>query len=242
MKNDYLFGISLIKVFEKNMLTYDDFLILSSKSYTDAVQSLIKRGYLRADKSPENSILEKEFRILRKLEELKITIPGTFFLENDFVNIKAAAKAIYYGVKYKIPVKTPSSEKSRNLDEKYKKGYRDKYTDFLEASVRLLKSGTDCDEYIKDKLLETGLEISDNDYFRNWFRLIHSLKNRDTENENIKIAYLKSHRHNVFGIAPVFGYYYGMITELRNVRTVLSGKKAGATEKDIRERLCNTYV
>ncbi len=243
MKDDYLFAVSRVRVFEKKMLTYSDFLSLASKkTYTEVVDELVKRGYLKPGVSPKETLSQKEIELGKALKSSGIYIPNVFFLENDFFNIEATAKAVYKGINPEPLLKNPSSEKSRNLHHKNKRASNDKYTVFFKKALQLLTMGESCEEYIKNKLTETGVENSKNKYFVDWFSLIHRLKTPDVKNENIKIDYLKSHKYDTFSIAPIFGFYYGSLIEFRNIRTVLSGKKAGATKADITERLCNTYV
>ena len=76
MKDDILFGISLVRVFENEMLTYNDFVSLAAKSgYREVFEELVRRGHLKQGIAAEKALKEKEIELLNKLMNLKIHIP-----------------------------------------------------------------------------------------------------------------------------------------------------------------------
>ena len=48
---------------------------------------------------------------------------------------------------------------------------------------------------------------------------------------------VKKSRYEFFGFAPVCGYYYSMLAEIKTVKTILSCKESGFSEDLIRERV-----
>lgn len=53
---------------------------------------------------------------------------------------------------------------------------------------------------------------------------------------------IRKDKDNPFGIAALVGYYYAVRTEVLNVRIILSAKKNGMPEENIRERMRVLYV
>lgn len=77
---------------------------------------------------------------------------------------------------------------------------------------------------------------------RTWYSLINKLKSNNKKEENKKIEFLKTKKADVFGLYPIFAYHYAFLSEIRNIRIILTGKRLGVPYKDIEERLCITYV
>ncbi|MBQ7974479.1 MAG: V-type ATPase subunit [Clostridia bacterium] len=247
MNDSYLFGVSAVRVYETKMLTFNDFLNLAGRnSYNEVSEELKRRGYIKPGKySVEEALKHKEKELTDKLLKAGIRIPDVFFLENDFYNIELTVKCIYAGLEPEHLLKELSNPESRSLFKQLKNGSQGKYTHIANHGLSLLNEDGNthrCEQYIRDKLTETGINNSDSVFFREWFKLLSSLNNADSKNENIKINFLRKHKYDTFSIAPVFGFFYGTLTELRNIRTVLSGKKAGADKEEITERLCLTYA
>ncbi len=105
-----------------------------------------------------------------------------------------------------------------------------------------LKKEAELERNLNDLKINLPSFHEDNEELADWFLMIKNLKSRNADAENIKIKFLKSKKGDVFGIYPIFAYYYAFLSELRNIRIILTGKKLGASEKEIKERLCITYV
>ncbi len=246
MKDDILFGISLVRVYENEMLSYNDFVSLAAKpGYSEVFEELVRRGYLKQGIAAEKALKEKEIELLNKLMNLKIHIPTEFFLENDFYNIEATAKCVYKKLSPEPLLKILSTKDSRELYNHKKQTKNSKYSHIYNEALSILKNSDNpekCETYIKNKLTETGINTSENVFFQEWFQILEESKTKDVKYENIKMEYLKNHKYDSFSIAPIFGFFYGSLIEIRNIRTVLWGKKSGAGKEEITERLCDTYA
>ena len=55
-------------------------------------------------------------------------------------------------------------------------------------------------------------------------------------------AALENGKADAFGVAPLVRYYYAVLNEIRNLRILISGKKNGLPEQQIRERMRFGYA
>lgn len=60
--------------------------------------------------------------------------------------------------------------------------------------------------------------------------------------EDIIMKYNKNAKYVPFGVVPIAGYLHGKDIEIDNLRIVLVGKRYGFSQKEIEERLRDTYV
>ena len=56
------------------------------------------------------------------------------------------------------------------------------------------------------------------------------------------INLVKKAKYTAFGFDPVCAYYYAKLNEIKSVRIILTGLKAGADKKTITERVRALYV
>ena len=164
MKNDILFGISLMRVYENEMLSYNDFVSLAAKSeYGEVFEELVRRGHLKQGIAAEKALKEKEIELLNKLMNLKIHIPEVFFLENDFYNIEVTAKCVYKKLSPEPLLKILSTEDSRRLSNRKKSTKNTEYIHIYNEALSILKNSNNpekCETYIKNKLTEKHSERS----------------------------------------------------------------------------------
>jgi len=60
--------------------------------------------------------------------------------------------------------------------------------------------------------------------------------------DDVLSSILSAGRSEAFGISALLGYYYGINTEIMNLRIALSGKLSGLPDSGIRERMRRLYV
>lgn len=117
------------------------------------------------------------------------------------------------------------------IPDKYKNKSVDEISEFKENELK---------KKIKD--LEIGSIPFDDKGLSEWHHLEKELKSNNPEAENKKINFLKRKKGDVFGIYPIIAYHYAFLSEIRNIRIILTGKRLGVPFKEIEERLCITYV
>ena len=119
---------------------------------------------------------------------------------------------------------------SRYIPAEYKEKSIDEISEFKEKELK---------KKIKDLEMDTH---SFDDTLSDWNFLESKLKSNNPRAENEKIKFLKTKKGDVFGIYPIFAYRYAFLSEIRNIRIILTGKRLGVAFKEIEERLCITYV
>lgn len=120
---------------------------------------------------------------------------------------------------------------SRYIPAEYKEKSIDEISEFKEKELK---------KKIKD--LEMDTHSFDENTLSDWNSLESNLKSNNPREENEKIEFLKTKKGDVFGIYPIFAYRYAFLSEIRNIRIILTGKRLGVAFKEIEERLCITYV
>ncbi len=150
--------------------------------------------------------------------------------------IKLYEKSLLTGSFLESLAKTNSYEEainmlinSRYIPAEYKEKSVNEISEFKENELK---------NKIKD--LETGPLPFDN--LSEWHALENKLKSNNPHAENKKIGFLRTKKGDVFGIYPIFAYHYAFLSEIRNIRIILTGKRLGVSFKEIKERLCITYV
>ena len=148
----------------------------------------------------------------------KSLLPDSFLISLAKANSYAEAINMLISSKY-----IPQDYKDKSIDE---------ISEFKETEL-------------KDKIknLETdNISFDDNKYLFEWYSLEKNLKSNNSDAENKKIEFLKTKKGDIFGIYPIFAYRYAFLSELRNIRIILTGKRLGVPFNEIKERLCITYV
>lgn len=250
---DYVYATSNLKCLENRMLKQEDFLrMLEAGSSREAEEMLFDSGYFsRAEqgKSIDELLREKELEAFETVKDFGVPELDLFILQNDFYNIKASLKCVYENTDPAAYLKKPASGWTYDIYEKVREndfsGFPKPFGEIISRGYSIMAesgSGRETEEYIDGEFYKTGARLSDKAFFKSWFELLGRLRSIDTEAQNRKLEFLKSRKSNVFDVDPVFGFYYGMLSEVRNLRTVLFGKRAGIDPDIIKERLCITYV
>ncbi len=248
---DYVYAAARLKSLENKMLRREDYIrIAESGSYDEACSLLFDMGYFPpSDRSRDisSALEQKEKSVYDDVLELELPDCEMFLLENDFYNLKTCLKCIYDRESPVDLMNYPSHGWSREIFQCFRDNdfsmVPEPYKSITEHAYKIMSetgSGEDTERYIDKMFYKTGKSFGG--FFAEWFELLSKLRGIDADAERKKLEFLKSRKDNVFGIEPVFAYFYAKLTEVKNVRIILYGKRSGAPQDVIKERLCDAYV
>lgn len=107
-----------------------------------------------------------------------------------------------------------------------------------------------CDAFEKGRIIKAACEgmesflefLSHTDYAGAAEALKESTTAFEKWCDDRMMSLMQRAKGETFGIAPVVAYYHAVETEVRNVRIILSAKKNGLPEEEVRQRVRELYV